>query len=76
MVKLYGLGINLSSKRPQFDVLVGKFCLHTEQKGLYFTQEKELPSKMIRCPFYVQKMRLSSFFARKIIFGVYFLGLI
>ena len=35
-----------------------------------FTQEKELTLEIIRRPFYEQKMRLSSFSAPKIIFGV------
>lgn len=41
-----------------------------------FTQEKELTLEIIRRPFYEQKIRLSSFFAPKIIFGVQFLVLI
>ena len=36
---------------------------------------KELPSKIIRCPFYEQKMRLSSILSHKIIFWLQFLSL-
>ena len=53
-------GFYLSSKRPQLNVLTCKFHLYLMQKGLYFTQKKELPSKIICSLFYEQKMIIFS----------------